>query len=249
MPQRPTGKVPVTGWPYRMSDIMGENVIKKGREITAPSAMLTFDLSRHDKKISLLEEYRGQSGWLWLDKLTIKTFEEMDTLIFTICDADGNILKPEIGEKLFLIPATACEGFKPCPHQAAADLQRQQRVAALIGESEQNNHHYFNEELDKLDRWAEDLKTGLELELKQLDRDIKDTDRQSKQLISLKEKLEFQKKKATLEKRRSQKRHELFTSQDQVDRRREELIGQLEKQLEASKHEIAPVFEVQWRIA
>jgi len=247
-PKRPTGKAPVTGWPYRMSDIMGENVINKGRDIPAPPAVLTFDLSRHDKKISLLEEYRGQSGWLWLDKLTIKTFEEMDTLIFTICDAAGNILKPEIGEKLFLIPAAAGQGFNPCPHQAAADLQKQQRVAALIGESEQNNHHYFNEELDKLDRWAEDLKTGLELELKQLDRDIKDTDRQSKQLISLKEKLEFQKKKATLEKRRSQKRHELFTSQDQVDRRREELIGQLEKQLEASTHEVTPVFEVQWRI-
>lgn len=247
-PKKITGKIPVTGWPYRMSDIMGESVIKKGRDMDAGPAALVFDLDAHPHKITLLEEYRGKSGWLWLDKLTIKTFEEMDTLVFTLCDDAGNILKSEIGEKLMAIPATEQPGFAPCSYQETIDRHRENSVGALLNDSEQNNHRYFNEELDKLDRWAEDLKTGLELELKQLDRDIKETDRQSKQLISLQEKLEFQKKKAAMEKRRSQKRHELFTAQDQVDRRREELIGQLEKQIEAGSHEMTPVFHIRWEI-
>jgi adenine-specific DNA-methyltransferase len=232
-----------------MSDIMGENVIKRGRELEIPESTLVFDLDAHPHKISLLEEYRGKSGWLWLDKLTIKSFEEIDTLIFTLCDAEGNILKPEMGEKLFAVPATPKQEFKPCPYQTAIDEHKTAAVDGLRKDSEQNNHRYFSEELDKLDRWAEDLKTGLELELKQLDRDIKDTDRQSKQLISLQEKLEFQKKKAAMEKRRNQKRHELFTAQDQVDRRREELIEQLEKQLKMHSHEVTSVFHIQWRIA
>ena len=240
--------VPTTGYPYRISDLMGESVIKRGSELQVPDATLSFDLNAHPHKIAILEERRGQSGWLWLDKLTIKTFEEMDTLIFTICDENGNLLPDAFGEKLFALPATTEGPLKPCPYQASLEAARIQKVAAQLDSSERNNHRYFEEELDKLDRWADDLKTGLELELKQLDRDIKDADRQSKQLISLHEKLEFQKKKAVLGKRRSQKRHELFISQDQVDRRREELVSQLERQLQASTHEVIGVFRMGWRV-
>lgn len=248
-PKRPTGKVPLTGWPYRMSDIMGESVIRRGCEMDIAPATLVFDLDAHPHKISLLEECRGKSGWLRLDKLSQRTFEETDTLIFTLCDDNGNILKSDIGEKLFSVPAILDTRFTPGPHGTTMEDHLSASVHTLLGEAEKNNHRYFSEELDKLDRWAEDLKTGLELELKQLDRDIREADRQSKQLISLKEKLEFQKKKSGLEKRRSQKRHELFTAQDQVDRRREALIDQLEKQLEEHSHAITPVFEMQWRIA
>jgi len=241
-------KTPVTGYPYRMSDLMGESVLRKGRELNLPQHVLQFDLDKHEHKVSLLEEQKGKSGWLWLDLLTVKTFEEIDTLLFTICDKDGNILKPEFGEKLFGIAAEQIEEFNACPFMAEIQQAKQDSINGILKSSEQNNHRYFNEELDKLDRWADDLKTGLELELKQLDRDIKETDRQSKQLISLQEKLEFQKKKAALEKRRSQKRHELFTSQDQVDHRREKLINQLEKQLQACTHEMDTLFFIEWRI-
>jgi len=250
MPKQKRGdpKVPVAGYPYRMSDLMGESVIKRGRALEIPEVRLTFSLASHPHKIALLEEQRGKYGWLWLDRLTIKTFEDIDTLIFTVCDAGGQLLPAAFGEKLFVLAATEEAGSSPCPHSNILQAAQAQNMKILLAESEQSNHSYFNEELDKLDRWADDLKAGLELELKQLERDIKEADRQSKQLISLQEKLEFQKKKAAFEKRRSQKRHELFTSQDQVDRRREELISQLEKQLQASTHEVTEVFKIEWRL-
>ncbi len=250
MPKHKRGdpKVPVTGYPYRMSDLMGESVIKRGRVLELSEACLTFSLASHPHKIAILEEQRGKSGWLWLARLTIKTFEEIDTLIFTACDANGQLLPTAFGEKLFVLSASEEATGTPCRHKDVLEAAKSKKVADLLVESEQSNHAYFNEELDKLDRWADDLKTGLELELKQLERDIKEADRQSKQLISLQEKLEFQKKKAAFEKRRSQKRHELFTSQDQVDRRREELISQLEKQLQASTHEVTEVFKIEWRL-
>ncbi len=194
-PKRELHKVPVTGYPYRLSDLMGERVIQKGREIETPPATLLFDLSCYPHKIALLEEQRGKRGWLWCDKLTIKTFEETESLIFTVCDESGAILPPEFGEKLLLLSASNAGDFPPCPHDAACESARAERMALLLSESEASNHHYFEEELDKLDRWAEDLKTGLEIELKQLDRDIREADRQSKQLISLAEKLAFQSKK------------------------------------------------------
>lgn len=246
--RRSPPQVPVTGYPYRMSDLMGEASIKRGRDLAPPPATLIFHLDGHPHRLALLDEHRGRSGWLWLDLLTIRTFEDTDALLFTVCGADGGFLAPEFGEKLFLLPADIADDCPPCPHADAATRLRQARVAGLLAESESSNHRYFNEELDKLDRWAEDLKTGLELDIKQLDRDIREAGRASKQMISLQEKLAFQKQKAVLEKRRSQKRHELFTAQDGIDRRREELIAQLERQLQAGAHEVTALFHVAWRI-
>lgn len=241
-------QVPVTGYPYRMSDLMGEAVLRQGRELAPPPATLTFHRDGHPHRLALLDPYRERSGWLWLDRLTIRTFEENDTLLFIAFDDAGTLLAPEFGEKLFLLPATVTEDCPPCPHTDAAMRAREVRVAGLLDESERNNHRCFNEELDKLDRWADDLKASLELDIKQLDREIKEIDRAAKQRVSLQEKLAFQKQKAALEKRRSQKRHDLFTAQDAIDRRREELIAQLERQLETGAHAVTPLFHIAWRI-
>jgi len=256
--RRPTGKVPTGGFSYRMSDPLGVNVLMRGRELALPEASLLFRPDHHPHRISLLEERRGHSGWLWLDRLTIRAFEDIDILIFTLCDADGTPLPPDLGEKLFQVPAeieNANEnenenenGFLPCPFADTAKLARAAAVERECAASTRLSERYFHEELDKLDRWAEDLKTGLELEIKQLDRDIREAGRETRQFTGLAEKLEFQKKKAALEKRRSQKRHELFTAQDQIDQRREHLIEQLEKQLQAASHDVLPLFHIAWRI-
>ena len=43
-------------------------------------------------------------------------------------------------------------------------------VLAEIGE---RNSRFFEEQIDKLDRWADDLKNGLEMEIKDLNAEIK----------------------------------------------------------------------------
>ena len=37
----------------------------------------------------------------------------------------------------------------------------------------QRDSNFFDEEMEKLDKWAEDVKNGIEIELKELDKDIK----------------------------------------------------------------------------
>ena len=67
-------------------------------------------------------------------------------------------------------------------------------------------------------------------------------------MVSLQEKLEFQKQKATLEKRRTRKRHELYNSQDEIDKNRDILIKKIEKQMQDTKHHVKEIFRVQWRL-
>lgn len=242
-------KNPLQGSPHRLSNIQGELVLKGGKELDIPPSTVTFDLSAYPHRIALLEEYVGKHGWLSLHRVVVETFEEVEHLLFVVHDDEGATLGQEVGEKLFLLPASISDAaYQECPFQDHVEAIIRARTGELLQKAEFDNHGYFNEELDKLDRWAEDLKNGLELELKKIDKDIRELARQSKQMVSLQEKLEFQKQKATLEKRRTKKRHELYNSQDEIDKKRDTLIKQIEKQMQDTSHHVEELFRVQWRL-
>jgi predicted nucleic acid-binding Zn-ribbon protein len=103
-----------------------------------------------------------------------------------------------------------------------------QPSSAIISE---RNARFFEAEADKLDGWADDLKVGLEREIKEIDRQIKEARRAATTALTLEEKLAGQKQIKALEAQRNQKRRSLFDAQDQVDRQREELIAVIEGKL------------------
>ncbi len=118
----------------------------------------------------------------------------------------------------------------PVPTNVKEEIARQK--ALIIGNIEQRNLGLFTQESEKLDAWADDLKVGLEREIKELDRAIKESRTNSKGAATLAEKLEYQKEQRTLEASRDKKRRELFERQDEIQQRRDGLIDELEKQLE-----------------
>ena len=96
----------------------------------------------------------------------------------------------------------------------------------------ERNLGYFEQEVQKLDAWADDLKLGLEQEIKEIDREIKEVRRTAATSPTLEEKLSWQKKQRELESKRSKLRRELFARQDEVEAQRNDLISQLEVQLQ-----------------
>ena len=92
----------------------------------------------------------------------------------------------------------------------------------------ERNARFFEAEADKLDGWADDLKVGLEREIKEIDRQIKEARRAATTALTLEEKLAGQKEVKALEATRDQKRRSLFDAQDQIDEQRTDLIAQIE---------------------
>ena len=109
------------------------------------------------------------------------------------------------------------------------------------------NESYFEEEVDKLDRWSDDVKFALERELRELDIEIKAAKKASKTAVALAEKLAAQKLIKTLEQKRTTKRKQLFDAQDDVDKKRADLIDDIERQLE-TKTTLERVFVVRWSL-
>jgi len=110
---------------------------------------------------------------------------------------------------------------------------------------DKRNGEFFDEEVLKLDRWSEDLKQGLEQEIKEIDKQIREARKTAALAQSLQDKLAAQKVIKALEKTRNTKRRELFDAQDAIDAHREELIINIEKQLKQRRN-VRTLFAIRW---
>jgi hypothetical protein len=231
---------------YRLSDTLAQHLIRLAKQRTLEPKTLVFEYNTAPGKISVLEEQRGQSGWLRLAKYSVNALTQSeDHLILVGTDSTGTTLDTDWLEKLFLLKAQTL----PSPEFAPQTLetlvrQAQQRTHQDISE---RNAQFFEQEAQRLDDWAEDLKIGLERELKDLDRQIKEARRAATAAISLTEKLEGQKQIKQLENSRNQKRRSLFEAQDKVDEQRGALIAELEGKLKQEAN-LEVLFTVQWKV-
>ena len=129
---------------------------------------------------------------------------------------------------------------------ALADAITAQRAEITAANAERNNN-FFEEEMEKLDNWADDVKAGLEKELRDLDAEIKLRKSESKKTSRLDEKVRLQRLIKDLEKRRSEKRLNLYQAQDDVDSKKEELLSKVEAML-AQKIEQTKLITFHWKI-
>jgi hypothetical protein len=234
---------------YRTGDPLAQALIAQARDCRLPVAKLHFSYDSYGTKVPTLEALRGQSGWLVFSILSIEALGTVEdyVLLAGITDA-GEPLHEEDPEKLLrlpaeLLPARVHELREPGALEHALKEQENQRIR----EVNQRNLGYFEAEVQKLDAWADDLKSGLENEVKELDREIKDVRRTAAVAATLEEKLRHQKRQRELEEKRGQLRRRIFDRQDEIDAQRNRLIGDLESRL-TRRLKTAEVFAVQWSL-
>ena len=102
-------------------------------------------------------------------------------------------------------------------------------------------------EMEKLEGWAGDLKESLEHELKEIDREIKETRREAQLATSLETKVTHHKRIKELEARRAEKRRGQFEAQDAVDARKDTLLAEIEARLKQGVRQ-TELFTVRWHL-
>jgi hypothetical protein len=190
----------------------------------------------------------GKSGWLKVEHLSIQSFETEDFLLIACISDDNQTIEPEVAQRLFSLHATvanSCEIPEERLEKVAIQLAAGQEK--VIGENMERNRNFFDTEMDKLEQWADDMKIGLEKEIKDLDAEIKLRKSEAKKVINLEEKVQLQRQIKELEKKRAQKRQTLFSAQDEVDKRKEQLLSDIEKRLKQSM-EKEDLFIIKWKI-
>ena len=216
-------------------------------ERSLPVAKVVFDYSAHEGKISALHPFVGQSGWMRAEFVSVNALDQSEDhiLLTGLCD-DGTVLDAKLLERMLSIDAaTEVPLSIPSDLDAVLAAQLAERRGAIRHEISGRNARFFETEAGKLDGWAEDLKVGLERDLKELDRRIKEARRTAIIGVTLEEKLAGQKALKKLEAERSTKRRTLFDAQDNIDAQRAELIAQIEGKLEQHVRS-KPLFTIRW---
>jgi ERCC4-related helicase len=218
---------------YRLGHPLAEWLIDRAKQRELEGAHLVFDYDAYGKRITTLEPFRGKSGWLSVHRVNVTALgREEAHLVVAAVTAGGVALEEGDPEKLLRLPAEMKPAGLFGPGDAALDLEVERRTHALMQGISERNLGYFGQEVEKLDAWADDLKLGLEQEIKAVDVQIKETRRHAAIAATLEQKLVQQKAQRELEGKRSKLRRELFQRQDEVEARRNALIEQLEEQMQ-----------------
>lgn len=233
---------------YRLSHPLGEHVTDTGKECPTPAAKVSFDISGHPAKISVVDDLKGKSGWLILQQLAIQSFEREEHLLFSACTDDGKSLDQETCQKLFHCRGNVLEEIdvpKGEKKRLAADAER--HAKATINKSLERNSQHFSEAREQLENWAEDMVLAAEKELRDTKEQIKTLNRQARQAATVQEQHEVQEKVRNLEKKKRRQRQQIFDVEDEIAGKRDRLIDALEKRMQqrTSNNEL---FTIRWTV-
>jgi ERCC4-related helicase len=231
---------------YRPGHPLAEKILHEVKAQSLPGAELIFDYSNYGQIISPIKELVGVSGFLQVSELTIDSFETEDNVIVTALKDDGEEIAEDVAKKLFALSAEINRNSAEIINDDIRQKE-QESVNILTMSIAERNSEFFDDEVDKLDKWAEDVKKSLEIELKRLDIDIKTMKTNAKKVLNLGEKVKLQREIKDLEKKRSDMRHKLYQSQDEVDVKKEDLLERVEAQLK-QKTTLTPLFTIRFKV-
>ncbi len=234
---------------YRLNHPLGQRVIESAKSSCLELASLTFDLSSYENKITALEDYVGKSGWLEVCLLNVSSLDHSEEMVYVGITEDGDEVPTEVTRKMFNIYASASDDSGEVPSEIEQNLCKLKKKATslYLKEIEKRNHSFFIEESEKLDKWSEDIKEGLEVEIKELDKEIKKMKKDSKNITLLEEKIKVQRAAKNLEKKRNDMRRKLFEEQDRIEEEKEKLIEDIEKRMKL-EHKEKNIIKIKWEI-
>jgi ERCC4-related helicase len=260
---------------YRLAHPLAQSLIEQAQHQSLQPSKLVFDYDAYGAKVTVVEQLRGKSGTLLVQKLKVQALGATEEhMLLAAVDRNDKVYDQGIVEKLLNIPAHAITlpRLHRLPEQVALpdvvpvagqnmldfaaanvwvpsfleeEIARQK--VRILSDLETRNLSFFAQETEKLDSWADDLKVGLEREIKELDRQIKEARSKSKGAATLAEKLAMQKEQRDLEGHRDRKRKELFERQDEIQARRDNLIDELEQQL-SQQVTVLPLLACEWEL-
>lgn len=233
---------------YRVGHALAQRVIERGKNLSLSPAEVSFCYSGSGKKIAVLDALVGKSGWLTCSQFTVAALETEDLISFSAITDSGDALDETQCRRLFDLPATAglaCE--VPLQFESALRAAHAQRRKVLLDETTSRNGRWFETEIEKLDRWAEDRRNTLKAELAELDEALKEAKKAVRLAPTLPEKLERQRAARALETKREEAWRAYDEASRDIDRQKDSLLDEVSHRLEQIVEE-TQLFNLRWQI-
>ncbi|MBZ9917109.1 DEAD/DEAH box helicase family protein [Mesorhizobium sp. BR1-1-7] len=218
------------GHRYRLGHPLAQYVLSIAASRKLSGTELVFDYTAWPQTAVAIAPFVGKSGTLVAHKLSVRGADDQDHLIVAAMTDDGVRIEAAAAMRLFEMPSRkngAADLQLPQAVKATVDAQRK----AILDEMARRQSTWFDEEIDKLDNWAEDRRAGLKADLKDLDEQIKALKKEVRQTGNMPEKLALQRKARTLEAQRGEAWRAYDAAAKDIEVQKDGLLAQVEERL------------------
>jgi SNF2 family DNA or RNA helicase len=240
-------KLGIDGHRYRLGHPLAQHLIGVAGSRKLTGAGLLFDYTAWPQTAVAIAPLVGKAGTLVAHKLSIRGADDQDHIILVAMTDDGGPIDPAAAKRLFELPVRktgALDLRLPDAVKATVDTQRQ----SILDEMAARQSAWFDDEIDKLDNWAEDKRAGLKADLRELDEAIKALKKEVRRTGNLPDKLALQRKARELEAKRDDAWRAYDAAAKEIEVQKDGLLDQVEERLgqEVSDEELFAVrFEIQ----
>jgi superfamily II DNA/RNA helicase len=233
---------------YRPGHSLAQRILADIKSKPSDDSEIVFNYSNNQAIISVLQPLVGTSGILKISNFTVESFEAEDNIVLSAITDSGDVIESEIIKKIFQLSADSTTPQQISDENKGKLNELEDKYVKIVStQIAERNGSFFDHEVDKLDNWAEDVKKGLEIDLRKLDIDIKTAKTNAKKIINLDEKLKAQREIKDWEKKRNDMRRRLFETQDDVELKKEKLLESVEARL-AQQAKLETLFTIKWKI-
>ncbi len=233
---------------YRVGHPLAQRVIAKGKSLSLAPCELTFAYSESRKNIAFVSPLVGKSGWLSCSRLSVASLETEESLILTGIEDDGEMLDESQCRRLFDLNGTVGSSIEPSTKiRGLLNEGLTRRQNELLTAMAAKNGEWFDTEMDKLDRWADDRRAALKAQLQDLDEAIKETKKSARLAPNLPQKIEFQRKLRNLETKRDEAWRAYDVASRDVDNQKDGLLDEISKRLEQKSY-CTELFTIRWKV-
>jgi ERCC4-related helicase len=234
---------------YRIGHPLAQRILQECKDAPTPSVAMTFAYSQSGRRIAALDDLVGRSGWLTSVRIGISAFETEDHIVFSGETDDGGVLDEAQCKRMFDVPgAVSSEAVVPQDRRAALERRVTGITHSLTEELSVKNGAWFDEEIEKLDRWADDRRKSLKGVLDDLDVQLRDMKKSARQAPNLPAKLDLQRQLRQLETKRTEAWREFDQASREIEQQKDSLLDDIGKRLvQNAEHE--ELFFIRWTLA
>ena len=178
---------------YRVGHPLAQRLLAQAKAVPLRGGEVVFRYKNSGKNIAILEPLVDKKGWLTCLRATVNALETEDHLILASVTDDGHSLDSAQCRRFFdLAGEEKGDAIVPGGMKAVLEEMTAKGTRVFLEAITARNGSWFESEMDKLDRWAEDRRSSLKTELDELDMAIKETKKAARLAPNLPEKLERQ---------------------------------------------------------
>lgn len=205
--------------------------IEEAKSADLPFGSVRFLYGDSGRRVSYLDEHPGLRGVITMDRLSYSGIGEEEHLVITAVADDGALLDDDLVNTLFELPAESCCAAAGADGEVEA--LRKERVEQRQQAIEAANKQYYLDECAKLDAYSEDLKEGLQRELRDIKKVITEKKREFRNStnLPLDEMLAIKDELNKMERQRKRMQRDLYDREDEIDAQNEQLQAEMREKL------------------